>query len=101
MNASPAVISQKFTVQVRARGQLTIPQTVRQAMSISDGDALTLTQVGDAILLSPTELRGPDLGDRFAALMQQEGVSLADLLEDLPQIREAVYTERYGRQTEQ
>lgn len=85
-----------FTVQVRSRGQLTIPQTVRQSLSIREGDALTLVQIGDAILLSPRQLRGPELGDKFVELMQDEGVTLTDLLEDLPKIRQELYEERYG-----
>jgi AbrB family looped-hinge helix DNA binding protein len=86
--------AEKFIVQVRARGQLTIPQLVRQSLSIREGDALTLVQVGDSILLSPRELQGPELGDRFTALMQEAGVTLADLLEELPEIRRELHEER-------
>jgi len=86
--------AEKFTVQVRSRGQLTIPQIVRQSLSIREGDALTMVQIGDNILLSPRELRGPELGDRFAALMQEAGVTLADMLAEMPSIRRELHEER-------
>lgn len=86
--------AEKYMVQVRARGQLTIPQLVRQSLSIREGDALTLVQIGDNILLSPRELQGPELGDRFTALMQEAGVTLADLLEELPEIRRELHEGR-------
>jgi parallel beta-helix repeat protein len=43
-------------------------------------------------------LRGPELGDKFVALMEEEGITLADLLEDLPKIREEIYREKYKSQ---
>lgn len=86
-------------MQVRQGGQLIIPQKVRDDLSIEDGDILTLVQIGDAILLSPKMLRGPELGDRFVVLMEEEGITLADLLEDLPKIREEMYREKYKSHT--
>jgi len=90
--------SEKFSVQVRQRGQFTIPQKVRDALAIEDGDIVTLVQIGDVIVLSPKVLRGQELGDKFVALMEEEGVTLADLLEDLPKIREEIYREKYKSQ---
>jgi bifunctional DNA-binding transcriptional regulator/antitoxin component of YhaV-PrlF toxin-antitoxin module len=97
MNADTVIETQKFAIQVRQRGQVTIPQKVRAALSIDEGDVLTAVQVGEALVLTPKRLKGPDLADKFARLMEQQGVSLADLLEDMPQIREELYQERYGR----
>jgi AbrB family looped-hinge helix DNA binding protein len=96
MNADTVTKMQNFAVQVRQRGQVTIPQKVRAALAIDEGDVLTAVQVGDALILSPRQLKGADLSDKFADLMEKQGVSLADLLEDLPQIREEIYQERYG-----
>lgn len=85
-----------FTVQVRQRGQVTIPQRLRADLAIEEGDTLVMIQIGDSIVLSPKTLKGPELTDKFSALMEEYGITLADLLEDLPKIREEIFYERYG-----
>ena len=89
--------TRSFTVQVRQRGQLTIPRKLRDALSIFEGDTLTLLQVGDVMLLSSKTLRTVELADRITGIMEDAGLTLADLLEDLPKVREELYRERYGQ----
>jgi AbrB family looped-hinge helix DNA binding protein len=84
-----------YSVQVRQRGQVTIPQRLRESLAIEDGDTLTVLQVGDALLLAPRALKTPALMDRLADMLDESGVTLADLLSDLPRIREEIYRERY------
>jgi len=92
--------SQRFTAQIRQRGQLTIPQKLRESLAINDGDTMTLLQLGDNILLTPKSLRTFELGDQLTNMMAEEGLTLADLLNDLPQIRQEIYQEKYGDQGE-
>lgn len=82
-------------VLVRRRGQLTIPRNLRESLSIEDGDTLELLPVGDTLVIAPRPLRVPDLADRLAGMMEEAGLSLADLLDELPRIREELYRERY------
>ena len=86
--------SQQFTVRMRSRGQVTIPSKLRDQLSMEDGDTLTLVQMGDAIFLTAKPSRTYKLADEIAEIMKNEGVTLADLLEDLPKIREEIYQER-------
>ena len=86
----------KFTTQLRQRGQITIPQKLRESLAIDDGDVLTLLQIGDSILLTPRSMRTFELADKISDLMDEEGVTLADLLNDLPQIRAEIHQEKYG-----
>jgi AbrB family looped-hinge helix DNA binding protein len=88
--------NQQYTVQVRQRGQLTIPQKIRESLAIEDGDTLNIVMVGEAILLTPKVTRTQGLAERIADLLDEEGISLADLLKGLPRIRTEVYQERYG-----
>ena len=86
------------TVRLRERGQITIPQAVRDkwATEANDPDVLTLIEIGDALFLSPKKLLLPELSKQFSALMDEEGISLADLLEGLAEERQAIYQEKYG-----
>lgn len=86
------------TVRLRERGQITIPQSVRDkwAAEAIEPDVLNLVEIGDVVFLTPKKLLLPELSRQFSALMDEEGVSLADLLEGLAEERQAIYQERYG-----
>jgi len=84
-----------YSIQVRQRGQVTIPRRLRESLSIEDGDTLTLLPVGDTLVLVPRQLRTPELIDRLADMLDESGMTLNDLLADLPRIREEIYRERY------
>lgn len=87
-----------YQIQVRQRGQVTLPSKLRESMDIEDGDVLTLLPVGEALVLIPRQLKTPQLTDQLASLMEDAGVTLAELLEDLPRIREELSAERYNTQ---
>lgn len=89
-------LSQPYTAQVRQRGQFTIPQKIRESLNIEEGDSLNVLMVGDAILLTPKAIRTQELAEKIADMLDAEGISLADLLQDLPQIRSEIYRERYS-----
>ena len=90
-----------YTVRLRGKGQVTIPKPVRNQLSATEGDVLTLFQFDDLLVLTPQELRVPGLQARFQAEMDEAGVSLAELLEGLAAEREAMHRERSGERTEE
>lgn len=85
-----------FAVRVRERGQITLPQPVRSSLAIDTGDTLNLVQIDDIVLLSPRQSMIPRLSQEFTSLMQEEGVSLAELLQGLEEERELIWQERYA-----
>ena len=88
---------QTYTVQIRERGQLTLPRKVRTQMALDTGDALTLVQINDIILLSPRQPAIPKLAEEFSQLMDEADVTLADLLQGLDEERERIWHERTSR----
>lgn len=86
---------QTYTVRLRERGQLTIPQNIRENLTIQEGDMLTLIQVDGLVLLTPKQPLIPQLSAQFSALMDERGVTLADLLEGLEIERKLVWRERH------
>jgi bifunctional DNA-binding transcriptional regulator/antitoxin component of YhaV-PrlF toxin-antitoxin module len=91
-NTSKAV--KAHPIRLRGRGQITLPQEVRENLKVVEGDVLALIQVGDVIMLTPRQPQVHRLGDRIVAMMEAEGVSLADLLSGLEEEREAIWRER-------
>lgn len=85
-----------YSAQVRQRGQLTIPRKLRESLRIEDGDTLTFMPMGETLVLVPRRLRAPELIDHLATMLEDSDQSLADLLIDLPRIRETLYSERYA-----
>jgi AbrB family looped-hinge helix DNA binding protein len=83
-----------YPIRLRERGQITVPQAVREKLAVAEGDILTLLQIGATILLTPRQPQAPQLADKIAAIMEQQGVTLADLLVGLAEEREAIWRER-------
>lgn len=83
-----------YAARLRPRGQVTIPQAVRESLSLNQGDILTVVQLGDAVLFTPQKLQTPKLAEKFTQIMDEEGVTLADLLAGLAEEREIIHRER-------
>jgi len=83
-----------YPVRLRSRGQITLPQSVRERLDVSDGDFLLLVEVGDLFFITPKPLQVPRLADKIADLIDDSGVSLADLLQGLAEERASIWQER-------
>jgi AbrB family looped-hinge helix DNA binding protein len=83
-------------VQVRERGQFTIPAEIRRQMGIEEGDVFSLMQLGDTLVATRKKLVSPEIARAIETIMEEEGVTLTDLLEGLDKQREAYVREKYG-----
>jgi len=59
-------------------------------LSLNQGNILTITQIGDAVLLMPQKLYTPTFAEKFTQIMEEDGVTLADLLTGLAEEREKI-----------
>jgi len=90
------------TIQVRKKGNFTIPMDLRNKYGVDDGDIYTLIDMGDgSFLITPRISQVNRLGDRVAGILEEEGVSLDDLLNTLDDERERYYQEHYAAGTSQ
>ena len=83
----------EFPLRLKEGGEITVPQVVQDKLNVTEGDVLTLLQVGDLVLLTPKPLQVPQLADKIVAIMEGEGVSLTDLLEGIQEERRAIWQE--------
>ena len=85
-----------MTIQIRRRGVLTLPAELRRRYDIDEGDAFTLVDLGEgSFLLTSQVSRVAHLGDQVARLMEEQGVTVEQILEALDEEREAYYREHY------
>lgn len=85
-----------YSVRLRERGQLTLPQPVRESLAEDAGnlDWMTLVQIEDMLILTPKKLYVTELAKQISTEMERTGVTLADLLEGLAEERETIWRER-------
>lgn len=87
------------TIQVRKKGSFTLPMELRNKYGVGDGDVFTLIDMGGgSFLLTPRISQVNRLGDRVAEMLQEEGVTLDELLNSLDDERKRYYQERYARE---
>jgi len=85
-------------IQLRRKGVLTLPVSLRRKYDLDENDVFTLEDLGNgSFLLVPQASNVARLGDRVAEVMAEEGLDLEDLLEALDKERETYYREHYDR----
>jgi bifunctional DNA-binding transcriptional regulator/antitoxin component of YhaV-PrlF toxin-antitoxin module len=85
-------------IQLRRKGILTLPVSLRRKYNLDENDVFTLEDLGDgSFLLIPQVSNVARLGDRVAEMMAEEEVSLEDMLEALDQERKDYYREHYDQ----
>jgi len=84
-----------ITVQMRAKGGVTIPVEVREKYALEEGDVFTLVDLGDgSLLLAPRLSIVPKLVAEMEAIREEAGLTVQDLLDDLSEARRRRYEER-------
>ena len=87
------------TIQVRKKGNITLPVDFRNQYGVDEGDIFTLIDMGDgSFLLTPRISQVNRLGDRVAEILGAEGVSLDDLMNTLDDEREQYFHEQYANE---
>ena len=77
-----------FQVQVVRRGIITLPKELRDHNNIEEGDALTLIDLGDGVVvISPKRSRVDEIADKLAKEWQDSGESLESMLSTLREVR--------------
>jgi bifunctional DNA-binding transcriptional regulator/antitoxin component of YhaV-PrlF toxin-antitoxin module len=82
-------------VRVRSRGQLTIPQDMREALSLDENIGLNIFRVGKVLIMSPKRLQRASLAKEVEREMKRRGMTLKDLISDLRVQREKYLAEAY------
>ena len=86
------------TIQLRDKGVITLPMSLRRKYSLRTGDVFSVRDLGEGVLMiSPKSSRVAALGDKVADILRAEGVSVKELLEGLNEERKRYYREHFER----
>lgn len=90
------LMPERKKVRVWNKGQITIPKSIRENLNIEDDTILNLIQIGNAIFITPRELKLSGLAREFREIIKKEGLSEKELMKALKEARKEIYEERYG-----
>lgn len=74
-------------LQIRKRGTLTLPASLRQKYRLEEGDPLTLVDLKEGIFLSPKRSLLPKLSSEIEKLRKKYNVSLEELVKGVAEQR--------------
>jgi bifunctional DNA-binding transcriptional regulator/antitoxin component of YhaV-PrlF toxin-antitoxin module len=84
-------------VRIRSRGQLTLPQDLREALNLDEESGVNVFRVGKVLLMTPKRLQRASLASEVEREMKREGLTLEDLLKDLKGQRKRYLAETYPK----
>ena len=83
--------------RVRIRGQITIPQDIREEMNLDEQATVNIFRVGKVLLMTPKRLQRASMARMVEREMKREKLSLEDLLADLRSQRKRYFEEAYTK----
>ena len=84
------------TLQIRGKGTITLPASLRKKYNLEEGESLNLIDVGDgSFFLVPVESKVVKSADKVAKAVQEANVTLEELFEVLDEERKRYYQEHY------
>lgn len=86
------------TLQIRSKGTITLPASLRKKYKLEDGEVFRLIDVGDgSFFLVPKESKVMKSADEVARILKEDNVTLDDLLQTLDEERKRYYQEHYAK----
>jgi len=76
-----------FISKVTSRGQITIPQTLREEEGISENDYVVMRKMGSYIVVGKVETRLDEITSAFEKEAKSTGVTKQKLLAELEKVR--------------
>lgn len=84
------------TLQIRGKGTITLPASLRKKYNLEEGESLSLIDIGDgSFFLVPVESKVMKSADKVAKAVKEANVTLEELFEVLDEERKRYYQEHY------
>jgi AbrB family looped-hinge helix DNA binding protein len=100
MAAQPPALEYLTTTRIGEKGQLTVPKQFREDLGLATGAPFSVLRMGNGLLLIPEQERLERLCSEIGGAFFAAGATPESLLETLPEVRDALFEERYGKAKE-
>jgi len=84
------------TVQVRKRGVITLPNSLREKYQIKEGETFRIVDVDGTFILTPMAPMVAELAREIERMRIEAGLTTEELLSSLREQRERYYAEHYA-----
>lgn len=82
--------------RIQEKGQITLPAEIRKNLGLEKGDLVTFEECDGRVMIIPQKtVTLAELGD-ISAILEEYGVSLAELIESGREERGRILQEQYG-----
>jgi antitoxin PrlF len=90
--------AQKLSV-VQEKGQVTIPADIRRKLGLKKGDLVAFIETDEGVLISPQEVVAMKALDKLGEMLEEQGISLEELMESGRDIQGEIAKEKYDLNT--
>ena len=92
-------VSTAYKTEIRQRGQVTIPKSVRDASGLDEGCSVTLLPIGDSILIAPQKLGLDEARRIIQQTIRATGMTPEEVLADMVSHRQSLFEELYAKRS--
>lgn len=86
-----------YKTEIRQRGQVTIPKSVRDASGLDEGCSVTLIPLGESILIAPQRLGLDEARMKIQQAIRATGMSPDEVLAGLAAERQTLFEDIYAK----
>ena len=86
-----------YKTEIRQRGQVTIPKSVRVASGLDEGCSVTLIPLGESILIAPQKLGLDEARRMIQQTIRATGMTPDEVLAGLASERQTLFEELYAK----
>ncbi len=85
------------TTLMTPKGEIMLPAEIREKYGFNDWGLLSVVDMGDgSILLKPYKSELTKTTEQMRKRLEDDGVTLDDILQTLDEVRKEMFKERYG-----
>jgi AbrB family looped-hinge helix DNA binding protein len=88
--------TERKLTRIQEKGQVTLPADVRKRLGLKKGDLVAVRETPEGILITPQELVAKQALAEIGAALQEQGLTLEDMIERGKAIRGRLLAEQYG-----
>jgi AbrB family looped-hinge helix DNA binding protein len=85
------------TLQIRGKGTITLPASLRKKYNLEEGEVFTIIDLGGgSFLLKPRIYEVDKISAKAERVLREDGVTMEELFETLREVRKELFQERHG-----